>query len=277
MSAVRRRLDRARKATGPLTAAARAATGRASRGGGVVLCYHDVVAGPEVDLELNVTVTQLRRQLTLVRRLGYRFVGLAELTERTLAGQPVDGLAAVSFDDALAGVARHALPVLTELDVPATLCTVSTVWGQVPRWWPGSDRTMSRQELQEAVGLGLRLAGHTRTHASLPGLAAATLREEVSGCRAELEDLVQTPVDVFAYPFGHHDPAVREAVVEAGFVAAYTFLNGRVTGAEDRLKLPRFTMGHHHDRLRLGYHLSRAVGSWPDHQGDRVTGDDRIT
>lgn len=277
MSVVDRGRRLARRAAGPLSAAGRAATGRASRGGGVVLCYHDVVEGPEVDLDLNVTADQLRHQLTLVRRLGYRFVDLAHLTELFLAGRPVDGLAAVSFDDALVGVARHGMPVLADLDVPATLCTVSTVWGQVPRWWPGSQRTMSRAELEEAVGAGLRLAGHTRTHASLPGLSAAVLREEVSGCRAELEDLVQTPVDVFAYPFGHHDPAVREAVVEAGYVAAYTFLNGRVTGAEDRLRLPRFTMGHHHDRLRLGYHLSRAASSWPDHQADAVTGEDRVS
>lgn len=262
---------------GPVSALARLATGRARQGGAVVLSYHDVVAGPEVDLELNVSADQLRRQLTLLRRLGFRFVPLTELTRRVVADEPVAGLAAVTFDDALAGVARHGVPVLRDLEVPATLFTVSTLWGRPPRWWAGSDRTMTQAELLESRANGLEIAVHTRTHPSLPSLtergSGTELREEVAGSRAELEDLVGEPIDVFAYPFGHHDAAVRDEVQAAGFIAAYTFLNGRVTGGEDRLRLPRFTMGRHHERARLAYHLARSPGSWPDHQHDRVTGD----
>ncbi|MCW2816684.1 MAG: hypothetical protein JWN84_4139, partial [Nocardioides sp.] len=39
---------------------------------------------------------------------------------------------------------------------------------------------------------------------------------------------------------------------------------------DDVLRLPRFTMGAHHGRLRLAYHLARPADSWPDHQLDRV-------
>ena len=239
----------------------------------MVLCYHDVVEHDDDAEGITVSAAQLRRHLRLVRRLGFRLVPLAELSELVKAGRPVDRLAAVTFDDALAGVARHAVPVLHELGVPATLFTVSTGWGRTPTWWPGSERTMSRAELEESVRGGLTISAHTRTHASLPGLAGSRLRDEIGGSRAELEDLTAGPVDLFAYPFGHHDGATRDAVAEAGYAAAYTFLNGRVTGAEHPLKLPRFTMGAHHDRLRLAYHLGRAPGSWPDHQADRVTHD----
>jgi peptidoglycan/xylan/chitin deacetylase (PgdA/CDA1 family) len=204
-------------------------------------------------------------------------VPLVELSERARARRPLDGLVAVTFDDALAGVARHALPVLHDLGLPATLFTVSTMWGRTPPWWPGSGPTMTRTELVEAAAHGMTLAAHTRTHASLPRLPAAALREEVAGSRAELEDLAGVPVRQFAYPFGHHDPAVRDAVREAGYAAAYTFLNGRVTGVEDPLRLPRLTMGRHHTPTRLAYHLARGPGSWPDHQLDRVVGEDPLT
>lgn len=261
---------------GPLGAAGRLLTGRAGRGGGVVLCYHDVVAGPEVDGPWSVTVAQLRTHLRVVRRLGFDFVSLADITGRALRGEPVDGLAAVAFDDALAGVARHALPVLYEQDVPSTLMTVSTAWGSPPKWWPGSAPTMTRAELAEAVAHGVDLAAHTRTHASLTALAGGptgSLRDEVAGCRDELEDLTGAPVELFAYPFGHHDPAVREAVETAGYAAAFTFLNGRVETGLDRLRLPRFTMGAHQSTARLTYHLARSASSWPDHQLDRVAGE----
>ena len=259
----------------PLSASGRLLTGRAGRGGGVVLAYHDVVAGAEVDGPWSVTADQLRTHLRVVRRLGFTFVTLADLTRRTLAGESVDGLAAIAFDDALAGVARNALPILHEHGVPSTLMTVSTAWGNPPEWWPGSDRTMTRAELTEAVGHGVDLAAHTRTHASLTTLAggpAGALRDEVEGCRAELEDLTGAPVRLFAYPYGHHDPAVRAAVEAADYAAAFTFLNGRVGSGLDRHRLPRLTMGAHQSAARLAYHLARPAQSWPEHQVERVDG-----
>ncbi len=272
MSALTRAGDKLRV---PLRASGRLLTGRSGRGGGVVLAYHDVVAGPEVDGPWSVTADQLRTHLRVTRRLGFTFVTLAELTRRTLAGESVDGLAAIAFDDALAGVARHALPILHEQGVPSTLMTVSTAWGNPPAWWPGSDRTMTRAELVEAVGHGVDLAAHTRTHASLTSLAdgpAGALRDEVEGCRAELEDLTGAPVRLFAYPYGHHDPAVRDAVETADYDAAFTFLNGRVGAGVDRHRLPRLTMGAHQSAARLTYHLARPAQSWPDHQVERVDG-----
>ncbi|WP_323793383.1 polysaccharide deacetylase family protein [Nocardioides sp.] len=263
------------KLKAPLSAAGRLVTRRSGRGGGVVLAYHDVVAGAEVDGPWSVTADQLSTHLRVVRRLGFTFVTLADLTRRTLAGESVDGLAAIAFDDALAGVARNALPILHEQGVPSTLMTVSTAWGNQPAWWPGSDRTMTRAELAEAVGHGVDLAAHTRTHTSLTALAsgpAGALRDEVEGCRDELEDLTGAPVKLFAYPFGHHDPAVREAVETAGYDAAFTFLNGRVGSGLDRHRLPRLTMGAHQSAARLAYHLARPAHSWPDHQVDRVDG-----
>lgn len=253
-------------------AAGRLATRRTTSGGAIVLCYHDVVGSPADAHRLDVTADALRHHLTTVRRLGFTFVPMHEISARAARGEKLDGLAAVSFDDALAGVARHALPVLHDLAVPATLMTPSTAWGRPPAWWPGAQRTMTRAELVEAVEHGVELAAHTRTHPSLVTLDAAGLRDEVGGCRAELEDLTGRAVTQFAYPFGHHAPAVREAVTEAGYAASYTFLNGRVGVDDDLLRLPRLTMGMHHDRLRLLYHLARPASSWPGHQLDVVDG-----
>ncbi|MCW2815747.1 MAG: putative polysaccharide deacetylase YxkH [Nocardioides sp.] len=267
MSAVRRRAQQVRSLA---TAGGRLMSRRAPRGGAVVLCYHDVVADSHGAEGLEVTASSLRAHLRTVRQLGFRFVPMSEISDRAVRGDDLDGLAAVSFDDALSGVSRHGLPVLLDLDVPATLMTPSTSWGHRPAWWLGAAALMTRAELVEAVEHGIDLAAHTRTHPSLTELDAAGLRDEVSGCRAELEDITGHAVTQFAYPFGHHSPAVREAVEEAGYGASYTFLNGRVRVGDDRHRLPRLTMGAHHDRVRLAYHLSRPASSWPDHQLDVV-------
>ena len=121
--------------------------------------------------------------------------------------------------------------------------------------------------------LGLTLGGHTRTHASLPSLTSSERADELSGCRADLERLTGSSVDLLAYPSGHHDSAVRAATRDAGFRAAFTFLNGRVGGGDDAYRLPRLTMGAHMTPHRLAYHLTRSARSWPDHQLDRVEGE----
>jgi peptidoglycan/xylan/chitin deacetylase (PgdA/CDA1 family) len=114
------------------------------------------------------------------------------------------------------------------------------------------------------------IASHTRTHPSLPSLSPSALGEELAGSRRYLEDLVGAPVDLFAYPFGHHDPTVREAVAAAGYRAGYSFLNGRITAGLDRYRLPRLNMWSGQGRSRLAYHLARPPASWPPTQLETV-------
>lgn len=239
-------------------------------GGAVVLAYHDVGDDPGNRTEFYLSPRQLRSQLTTAVRLGYRFVDLSALIQAWLTGAPVDGLAAVVFDDGLVGVHRHALPVLSDLSVPATVFTVTEAMGSSPPWWRGADRVMTPGELCEVAGAGVRIASHTRRHPSLPGLSADLLRDELAGARTLLEDLTQSPVRLMAYPFGHHDARVREAAGDAGYLAGFSFLNGRITAGLDRYRLPRLNMGSGQGTARLAYHLVRPARSWPDTQAESV-------
>jgi peptidoglycan/xylan/chitin deacetylase (PgdA/CDA1 family) len=246
------------------------AGGRPAVAGGLVLAYHDIGDDSSNTTNYYLPPRQLRRQLQWVRDSGLRFVDLLELSQRVAAGRDVDGLVAVCFDDSLAGVHHHAMPVLIDLGVPATVFAVSAALGGDPAWWPGATRVMTRGEVEEWVAAGLQVGSHTRSHASLPALDGAGLTDEVKGSRAELEDLIQAPVPIFAYPFGHYDPRVREQVVEAGYLCAYTFLNGRITTGDDTFRLPRLNMWSGHRRARLAYHLARSPLSWPPHQFPEV-------
>lgn len=261
--------EAARSVPHRVQAVGRLARTRQAAEGAVVLAYHDVVADGVPAGEHNVTAGRLRSHIRLLDRLGLRVVRLAEIAERLLAGRPVDGLAAITFDDALSGVHDHALPVLFEEGVPATVFAVSSVLGEQPPWWPGSAPTVNQSQLRRLVAAGIDIGSHTRTHPSLPALGRPEARRELRDSRAELEDLTGRAVEALAYPHGHHDPAVREQVAEAGYRTAVTFLNGRITGGEDVLRLPRLTMGPHSSPVRLALQLARPAASWPDHQLDR--------
>lgn len=253
------------------TAGLRVLAGRGvTVGGGLVLAYHDVGRpGPEFT-RYSVSPARLRHQLSAARAAGLRLVGLPALVDELAAGRDPEGMAAVAFDDGLAGVHRYALPMLAEMGVPATLFAVSDAFGAPPPWWPGSARVITRSELSELVAAGWTVGSHTRTHPSLIELRGQALAEEVHGSRHALEDLLQQPVDLFAYPYGHHDPVVRGAVATAGYRAAFSFLNGRVLPSYDLYRLPRLNMHQRLGGLRLARQLARAPAQWADTQVDLV-------
>lgn len=263
MSPLRRRLRAA------ATTARILAGGRAEPPGAVVFAYHNVDDDAGATDLYSVTPARLRAQLGAAQRAGVRFIDLGELTGKFLAGDSLDGLGAVAFDDGLVGVHHHALPVLVELRVPATVFVVTDVVGSSPPWWPNMARTMTRRELEEVMAADIRVAAHSRTHPSLVGLDERRLRIEVQDARNLLQDVAQAPVELFGYPFGNHDAAARAAVGEAGYKGAFTFVNGRVVPGMDRLRLPRLTMGPHHGLLRMAYHLARPADTWPDTQVER--------
>ena len=235
--------------------------------GAIVFAYHDVGDNPG-GLEYFVTPSQLKDQLASAQRWGFEFVDLGELRAALVRGDDVSGLAAVSFDDALLGVHRHALEVLSDLRIEATVFVVADSIGQDPWWWHGASRVLTDEELREVTAAGHRIGSHTCTHASLPNVDAPQLERELAGSRASLEDRFGQRIDLLAYPSGHHDARVREQAHAAGYRAAFTFLNGRVTARLDMFELPRLTMSGQQGRGRLAYQLARPAWSWPDHQVD---------
>ncbi len=256
-----------RRAAGAFAALRVLGGGPVRASGAVVFAYHDIDDDPANATTYLATPDRLRAQLLSVISWGIRFVELGELCDRHARDESLDGLAAISFDDGLHGVYRHALPILRELDVPATVFVVADP-GACAQPWPGS-RAMTDQEVRALADNRVTIGSHTMSHASLPGLDTVALRHELADSRARLEDLAQRPVNLLAYPYGHHDPRVRAETRASGYRAACTFLNGRFTARVDQYRIPRLTMNEQ-NRGRLAYHVSRPAASWPDHQVDIV-------
>src|ERR1700716_3985339 len=106
---------------------------------GVILGYHNVVDGAvaprtgEPSLHLPLRAFQ-RHMRWLVDH--YQVVSLRELVDRLEQRRPLRHVAAVTFDDAYLGVFLYALPVLHDLQIPATVFVVANApSGGQPFWW----------------------------------------------------------------------------------------------------------------------------------------------
>jgi peptidoglycan/xylan/chitin deacetylase (PgdA/CDA1 family) len=69
---------------------------------------------------------------------------------------------------------------------------------------------------------GFTIGSHTRTHVSLPVESPERIAAELQESKAELESHLAGPIDHFAYPGGHFNSSVVDAVARAGYRFAYT-------------------------------------------------------
>ena len=95
---------------------------------------------------------------------------------------------------------------------------------------------------QLAASPVMTVGAHTRRHPWLASLDVADQNDEIVGGRAELEELVGEPVDLFAYPYGmpgSYDRRTVRIVRRAGFTLACTTHGDPLTRLTSRYRLPR--------------------------------------
>ncbi|MBI3852527.1 MAG: polysaccharide deacetylase family protein [Verrucomicrobia bacterium] len=192
------------------------------------------------------------RQLLELRRRGYRFISLAELVDDIhKRGAEDPKTVAVTFDDGWLDNFIFGLPVLKELSVSATFFVTS---GHLHRGKDDAEK-MNTAQLQEMLRAGMTIGGHTRTHPDLTKLLPEQARDEIVGCKEDLEGALGVPVQFFAYPGGAFNRSVARLTQEAGYVAACSVLGPARNDQSSLFWLYRDllseSMNTHHDRYRL--------------------------
>jgi peptidoglycan/xylan/chitin deacetylase (PgdA/CDA1 family) len=113
---------------------------------------------------------------------------------------------------------------------------------------------MSPAQVRHLRTLGMDVGAHTVMHPILTRVTVDNAHDEIAGSKRHLEQLLDAPVPLFAYPNGHpwHDYAAEhvELVRQCGFSAAVTTAPGVASMRSDRFQLPRFAPW---DRTRLRY------------------------
>ena len=219
-------------------AAARLAAGLGSVYGHVysdnfgILMYHRVtepITGV-VEPAWNVTPEQLRSQLSGLLVRGFRPWPLGKLLAyRKKHGAVPPKSFVVTFDDGYANNLLKALPVLAELQVPATIFLathyldstrpfpfddwLATGTPQVP---PESWRPLTTPECEQLLASGwIELGAHTHRHELYLG-RADEFREDLGQCLEVLERKFGITQPTFALPYGAGDNAMLEVARQSG-------------------------------------------------------------
>jgi len=229
----------------------------------LVLCYHAVTASWPSALAVE-RETLLRQVRSLLAR-GYEPVGAEQLLR-----SPANALH-VTFDDAFRGILA-VLPALEELGAGVTVfaCSDFADGGRpldVPELaaeaaaHPNDLATLTWAELRELAETGVEIGSHTVSHPHLTRLGDEELGRELRESRERIEAEVGRPCRLLSYPFGEHDPRVRQAAKRTGYEAA--FLVRARGGRRDEYALPRVSVYSGDGPLRLRAKTSRFMRALP--------------
>jgi len=202
-----------------------------------VLMYHSISPSRMPDPHrVRVHPGRLEEHLRLIRRLGLRGVGMAELLRAREVGAG-DRLIGLTFDDGYADFAEYAAPLLARFGMTATVYVLPGSFGGTNEWDAGPRLPlMDADQVRAVAAAGHEVGSHSASHARLAGADAHRLTAEITDSRQALQDLLQQPVPGFCYPYGSFDDAAMEAVRGAGYDYACVTGNYRPGG---RFALPR--------------------------------------
>lgn len=109
---------------------------------------------------------------------------------------------------------------------------------------PG-DLMLESGQLRELHGSGIEIGAHTHNHPILASLDDDAAVAEIATGKARLEDIINAPVESFAYPNGQpgkdFHPCHRDSLAGLGFNCAVTTQQGVAAADTDPFMLPRFT------------------------------------
>ncbi|NYT59056.1 polysaccharide deacetylase family protein [Alcaligenaceae bacterium] len=203
---------------------------------------------------LTVHPADFRRQMTWLRRFGYRGLSMRDLLPY-VRGERQGKVVGITFDDGYRNVHRNALPVLSEQGFTATNYFVvhqldgGNVW-DYKKGIAHSD-LMSADEMRDWAAAGMEVGSHTLDHPFLPKLSPDIATFQIKQSRQELEEIIGSEVTAFCYPYGGETPQIRAMVRAAGYTNATTTERGLARIDDDLYGLPRATVARSTNILRF--------------------------
>lgn len=224
-----------------------------------ILCYHSVEPDWSSPLAMHPATfaahcewLSRRRVVPLVEAVGH-FDSSFRLPR---------GSACLTFDDGFSGVHDHALPILMQHRLPATVFLVAetlTEGGKAVDWVDtpaGRDlTTLSVEEVLEMQRAGVDFQSHSQAHLDLTRLSFADCVRDLRGSREFLESLLGRAVPLLAYPRGRHNEGVRAAAAAAGYTYAFTLPEGPEVA--EKYAVPRVGLYRGNDVRNLQIKSSR--------------------
>ncbi len=230
------------------------------------LLYHRVVP-PEVyarftgtEQIFSIPLDRFREQLAWLRDAGHHFVSLDQLTGHLKHGEKLPPKpVSITFDDGCESVYAHALPVLRELSIPATVFVTTDENAWIFHEGEYYERRMTLDELRACAAAGVSIGSHAVTHRGLNEMSRDDVMRELVESRRVLADWVGEPVRHFAVPLNFYNRETLALARQAGYDSVCTSDNGTSNRGTDPYRIKRFIVEGSSDLAAFRRSLEPAV------------------
>jgi peptidoglycan/xylan/chitin deacetylase (PgdA/CDA1 family) len=198
-----------------------------------VICYHKIDY-PSADARVRGGFTppaRFSKQMAYLKKQGFVFHTASELVEyfRERGTFPPNAIC-LTLDDGWQDNYTNAFPILKRLGIKATIFLVPSCIGQVSSKVVAEGETarahLSREEILEMAREGIEFGSHSVSHKLLHQITPPEVQFEVEESKRQLEEMLQKPCKVFAYPAGFFTETAQRIVESAGYIAAFTTTYG---------------------------------------------------
>ncbi len=220
----------------------------ASAASAVVLEYHHVAN--DTPPSTSVTPATFEAHMEHLADNDFHVWSLPKLVQTLRAdGDVPERTVALTFDDAYASVYEEVFPRLQERDWPFTVFVATESIDK------GIDAFTSWDELREMEAAGVTIGNHSVDHAHMVargdrdrGQWLADARANIVDAQKRLNEELESPARLFAWPFGEYSPPLQRLLEELDYVG-FGQQSGAVGPDSDFTALPRFPLATGFDSL----------------------------
>ncbi|MCF6220808.1 MAG: polysaccharide deacetylase family protein [Robiginitomaculum sp.] len=208
----------------------------------VILMYHNIAVNTPPGT--SVRPERFQQHMAYLADNGFTIWPLFKTLLYLANGKPVpDKTVVLTFDDAYSSVYNEAFPVLKARGWPFTVFVTGQYMGA------GYTHYVNWQQLREMQGFGAEIGNHSFTHRHLIRHRSDETKaqwrkriiDEVERAQFILQQNVNNPIIVLAYPYGEYSKELTVLLHGLGYFAVGQ-QSGAVSSASDFQALPRFPM-----------------------------------
>jgi peptidoglycan/xylan/chitin deacetylase (PgdA/CDA1 family) len=217
-----------------------------------VLMYHRVVQ--ELPEKYNhwhhVTVTEFRKQLKLIDRLGYTPITFTDYKlykedKLTLPSKPI----ILTFDDGYMDTFENAIPIMMEKGMKGVVFVMGNRKLTRAEWDERDEEDicplMTNKQIKITRRLGFEIGSHAMRHVVLSELTDFEANYTIRKSKEEIESILQEPIHSFSYPYGQFDKRIAQIVSDSGYLFACGVYTGSPKFGKTMFDFRRLAINQH--------------------------------
>ena len=195
-----------------------------------VLMYHSVTKEDSLDDIWSIGSTSFTDHLAYF--CDNKDINLYSCTDLILES-PKDGIM-ITFDDGYRNNFEIAAPLLFKFKIPFSIFVITDYIKKAKKNY--MDENMLKELAENPL---VSIGSHSKSHVRLTQCGPKELTNEISVSKSYLEDLLGIPIDLFSYPHGDINSAVRSEVLASGYKLGFSSHYDVNRKNQDKLKLNR--------------------------------------